>query len=197
MQRKPFNLILLGDPASGKATQARRLAKKYHLYNFDMGREVRQPAARKQYDYAHTTGRGNLTPTNVVRAILRRVIQSVPARRGILFNGHPKMIGEAMFVAGLLKRAGRRDPLVIYLGIPTAETFRRTKKRRVYFGGKRVKRDDDAERSLKNRKRYYASQVSRTVAFFKKHYRFKKVSGVGNYSLVEERLGKIIDGYLS
>jgi adenylate kinase family enzyme len=75
--KKPFNLILLGDPASGKGTQAKRLVKKYHFYDLDMGREVRKPTALAQYDYAHTTAIGHLTPTGVVRNIFIRVIGTV------------------------------------------------------------------------------------------------------------------------
>src|SRR5580692_4878247 len=139
--RRPFNLILLGDPASGKATQAVRLAKKYGFYSFDMGDEVRKPAVRAKFDYAKTTGIGKLTPTAIVRDILKRVIRTVPAKQGILFNGHPKMIGEARLVAKWLEESRRRDPLVIYLHIPTAEILRRATGRVVYVDGKIMKRD--------------------------------------------------------
>src|SRR5271155_3561784 len=122
MAQKPFNLILLGDPASGKATQAAHLTKKYGFYNFDMGDEVRKPAVRKKYDYTKTTGIGKLTPTAVVRDILQRIIRTVPSTQGILFNGHPKMIGEARLTAKWLVQYKRSDPLVIYLGIPAHET---------------------------------------------------------------------------
>ncbi len=36
----PFNLILLGDPGAGKATQAAYFAKKYNMFDFDMGKEL-------------------------------------------------------------------------------------------------------------------------------------------------------------
>ena len=37
----PLNIILLGDSAAGKATHGKYLAKKYRLYDLDMGRELR------------------------------------------------------------------------------------------------------------------------------------------------------------
>src|SRR6266481_229900 len=94
VRREPLNLILLGDPASGKQTQAARLAKEYRFYDLDMGREVNKPSARRKYDYKKTTGIGHLTPTAVVREIFKNAISTVPSARGILFNGTPKMIGE-------------------------------------------------------------------------------------------------------
>ena len=188
MEKKPLNLILLGDPASGKATQAARLVRKYHFYDFDMGREVKKPAVRARYDYAGITAHGNLTPTAIVREILRRTIRTVPQRRGILFDGHPKMIGEAKLVAKWLKQYKRSDPFVLYLSIPTAEKLRRAKKR---------KRDDDSTRALKNRRRYYKDQVARVVAFFKKKYAFRKISGMGSRAEVWTRIAAAIDYYAS
>lgn len=193
--KQPFNLILLGDPASGKATQAAKLAKKYDLYNFDMGDEVRKPAVRAKFDYAKTTGIGKLTPTAIVRDILKRVIRTLPVTQGILFNGHPKMIGEARLVAKWLEESERRDPLVIYLHIPTAEILRRATGRVVYIDGKVMKRDDDTERALANRRAYYREQVSQTVAFFKKRYALKNISGIGSEAEVLKRITAAIAAY--
>lgn len=187
-KRMPFNLILLGDPASGKGTQAARLAKKYHFYDLDMGREVRKPAALAQYDYAKTTALGHLTPTVVVRNIFKRVIATVPSRRGILFNGNPKMINEAKLVARLLARAKRTDPLVIYLRIPVREIFKRADKRN---------REDDSARALRNRERYYKEQITRVVAFFGERYTVKTISGMGTEAAVEKKIEAAIKRHLA
>jgi len=178
-KRAPFNVILLGDPASGKGTQAARLAKKYGMYNFDMGVEVRKPAVRKKYDYAKTTGQGNLTPTRVVREILKHTIRATPKSRGILFNGHPKMIGEARLVAKWLREAGRSDPFVMYLYVTKKDVLKRTGKR---------ERDDDNLKALRNRERYYREQIARVVKFFKARYDFARVSGRGSKALVWKRI---------
>jgi adenylate kinase family enzyme len=185
--KKPFNLILLGDPASGKGTQAVRLVKKYHFYNLDMGHEVRTPAALAQYDYAKTTAIGHLTPTAVVRNIFKRVIAATPARQGILFNGTPKMINEAKLVARELARAKRSEPLIIYLNIPQREMFARAENRR---------RDDDTARALYNRQKYYKEQIARVVAFFAERYTVKKISGMGTEAVVAKRIETAIKKYL-
>jgi adenylate kinase family enzyme len=177
--KKPFNLILLGDPASGKGTQASWLVKKYHFYNLDMGREVRKPSALAQYDYARTTALGHLTPTVVVRNIFKRVIATAPTGKGVLFNGNPKMINEARLVAGLLKRYNRLDPLVIYLSIPEGEMFKRAELRH---------RDDDTAHALRNRRKYYKTQVARVVAFFGERYTVKKISGMGTEAAVAKKI---------
>jgi len=195
MKKKPFNLILLGDPASGKETQAARLVAKYHLYDFDMGREIRKPETRAKYDYAHTTAIGGLTPTRVVRDILHRVIRTVPRAKGILFDGHPKMIGEAKLAAKWLRQYGRNDPLVLYLALPMSESIRRARQRTERVGGRLVRRDDDTERAIRNRKRYYERQVRRVVVFFKKKYAFRRISGQGSRAEVWSRIVAAVERY--
>jgi len=197
MEKKPLNLILLGDPASGKATQAARLIKKYHLYDFDMGAELRKPVARKRFEYDRTAGKGHLTPTVYVRAILRRVIAAMPDQRGILFNGHPKMIGEAQLVARELARHKRIDPFFIYLQLPASEVARRAKKRKVYFHGKLVERSDDSAQALKNRQTYYRKQVSQVITFFGTRYPFKKISGMGSRAEVWKRIDSAVRAHVA
>lgn len=191
----PFNIILLGDPASGKGTQADKLAQKYRMYDLDMGKEVKKPAALAQYDYAKTTAIGKLTPTVVVRNIFKNSIGAVPAERGIVFNGTPKMINEAKLVARLLKQNKRTDPLVIYIHIPIKETLLRASKRRERVNGKLIRRDDDTERALMNRRRYYKDQIAQVVDFFKTRYKFQKISGMGSEAEVAARIGAVLVRY--
>ncbi len=192
----PFNIILLGDPASGKGTQSAHLAARYGMYDFDMGREVKKPENLKLYDYAHTTAVGKLTPTAVARKIFREKILGTPAREGIVFSGTPKMIGEANLVERLLRERGRRDPLVIYLHIPLKEVLVRMRGRRVEVQGKAIVRDDDNERALMNRRRYYREQVSRVVDFFRERYEFRRISGMGTENEVAARIEAAIASHL-
>jgi adenylate kinase len=196
-KKKPFNLILLGNPASGKGTQAVRLTKKYHFFDLDMGREIRKPTVRAQFNYAKTTAVGHLTPTAIVRGIFQEVIRAVPSEKGILFNGTPKMINEAKLVSRLLKENRRSAPLVIYLNISTAEIMRRMTKRVEKIDGKLVKRDDDTARALRNRQKYYKGQISRVVAFFGERYTVKKISGMGTEAAVGKKIEAAIKKYLA
>lgn len=195
MTKRPINIILLGDPASGKETQSRRLIAQYRLRNLDIGKEVRKPSVRARFNYARTTGAGHLTPTGVVREIFKKVIFGTPAGRGILFNGNPKMIGEAKLVAAWLRQAGRADPFVIYLSIPATEVARRAAERRVVIGGKLMQRDDDSVAALRNRKRYYETQVSQVVKFFRGRYAFVRISGVGTEAEVAKRLAGAVSAF--
>ena len=188
MKKQPFNLILLGDPAAGKATQAAWIVKRYRMFDFDMGHELRRPAVRKTFDYGHSTAKGKLTPTKIVRAIIRDKVSKTSRAKGILFDGFPKMAGEARLLAGQLKKIGRRAPFVIYLGVPVAEAYRRRMKRG---------RKDDTEEAFANRMAYYRHDVAKTIAFFKTIYAFKKISGLGTRKQVAARIKKELERFMN
>jgi adenylate kinase len=196
---EPLNIILLGDPASGKATHGAFIAKKYRLYDLDMGRELRSiehdTALRKKYRLDKTLDSGKLTPTELVRKLLHDKIKSVPKKQGILFNGTPKMLGEAKLVSKWLKETGRNRLLFLYLSIPLSETIRRMTSRKTYFKGKFSKRPDDNNNALKNRIKYYQVNIKQVVSFFKKLYPYKNISTIGNIPEARQRLVKALKQY--
>lgn len=188
----PLNIILLGDPAAGKATHGTYLAKKYNLYDLDMGRELRalehDPTLRKKYQLDKTLDSGKLTPTELVRQLLRDRIHSISQDQGILFNGTPKMLGEAKLVTKWLKEEKRTNIIFIYLSIPLAETMLRMTGRKQYFKGKFSKRPDDNDKALKNRVKYYQTNIKDVVAFFKSKYPFAKISTMGTVGEAKKRI---------
>lgn len=195
MNKRPLNIILLGDPAAGKATQSALLIKKHRLYDFDMGKELM--ALRKRVPHIDdrlktNNDKGKLTPTDIVRGILRETIGRVPKSKGILFDGHPKMLGEARLVSKLLPQTHRADPIVIYLSIPLDQTVQRMHDRKGYFAGKFGKRADDSDAALRNRVRYYRKNITQVVGFFSSRYPYKKISGLGSVAHVHARIQRAI-----
>lgn len=192
----PLNIILLGDPAAGKATHGAYIAKKYKMYDLDMGRELRSlehnKTLRKKYKLDKTLDSGKLTPTELVRNLLHDKIHATKPGQGILFNGTPKMLGEAKLVAKWLKQEKRERVLFVYLSIPLKETIRRMTTRTTYFKGKFSKRPDDNNKALKNRIKYYQLNIKQVVGYFKKLYPFIKISTIGSIPEAKTRLIKEI-----
>ena len=197
-QELPLNIILLGDPAAGKATHAKYLCRRFKLYDLDMGKELRKIRNSKfeiRKILGKTLDKGKLTPTQIVRKILHDKIHSIPKTRGILFDGTPKMIGEAKLVAKWLKNERRADPLVIYMSIPMRETIRRMTQRREDFKGKFSRRTDDSLKALKNRVKYYRTNIGDVVNFFKKIYVFTKISSNAPVPKVRKQLISLLANY--
>lgn len=199
IQAKPFNLIVLGDPGAGKATQAAYIAKKYKMYDFDMGRELallRKKNSAVDQAQKRTADKGLLTPTTIVRKILTTKVKTTPSQKGILFDGHPKMIGEAKILKNLLQHHKRSEPLVIYLSIPEREMIKRVLARKGYTKTSLVKRSDDTLVGLKNRARYYREQIRQVTKYFSKHYNYVTISGLGTRTEVRARIQKAIQKHL-
>ncbi len=197
--KTPFNLILLGDPGAGKATQAAYFAKKYKMFDYDMGRELTLLRERdKNVDLVQkrTADRGILTPTAIVRKLNRETVLGTPKSRGILFDGHPKMLGEAKIISKLLTETKRSNPLVLYLKIPSDEVVDRIQKRKGYYNTKFNKRADDSTIGLRNRAKYYRKNIAEVVEFFKSKYTFASIDGKGSRTEVRARIQKAIDFYL-
>ena len=193
-------MILLGDPGAGKATQGAYFAKKYKMYDHDMGRALtllREKDRAAELVMEKNNDQGKLTPTNIVRKINRDVVLGLPQSKSILFDGHPKMVGEAKLVAKYLKQTQRKDPLVIYLRIPAAEVIKRIQARKGYYNTKFNRRADDSITALRNRAKYYRKNIAEVVEFFKSKYDFKYIDGLGTRTEVRKRIQKAIDEYLS
>ena len=195
----PLNIILLGDPAAGKATHGAFLAKKYKLYDLDMGRELRKlehnPVLRKKYKLGKTLDSGKLTPTELVRKLLFDKIQATSSKKGILFNGTPKMVGEARLVSQWLKAEKRANVIFVYLSIPHSEIVKRMTARKEYFKGKFSKRPDDNNKALKNRLAYYKKNITEVMKFFKKQYPYYNISTMGTIPEARKRILKTLTRY--
>ncbi len=194
----PLNIILLGDPAAGKATQAQFLIKKYPLYDLDMGKELRilqvrdkkiREAMKKTYD------KGHVTQTNIVRKIFQKRIFETPKSKGILFDGNPKQIGEAKLIFQWLKQQKREKAILLYLTIPMQETLKRMANRTEYFKGKFSKRTDDNTTALQNRVKYYRKNIAGVIAFFKTKYPYKQISGLGSRAEVQKKIVEYVKKY--
>ena len=194
-----LNLVLLGDVCAGKATQSAYFSKKYNLFDFDMGRELtllreQQKSAdhilKKNYD------KGILAPTQMVREILLEKISKLPKTKGILFDGHPKMVQEARLVNKLIGQTGRARPLVLYITIPVKETHKRLALRKGYLGTNTTHRSDDTIKGLQNRAKYYRKNIKAVTEYFASVYTFARIDGMGTPVQVRERIQKAITFYL-
>lgn len=194
--KQPLNIILLGEPASGKATQSKLLLKKYKLVDLDMGKELRKLQLKSKNHKPlldKTISVGKLAPTGIVKEIFKDKILSTSNKKGILFDGTPKMLSEAKLVVSLLKKAKRHSPIVIYLSVPASEIYKRANLRKEYVRGKWSKRPDDSRQAIKNRLAYYRTSISAVTKFLKNHYPYKQINGVGSINEVHLRIAQAIE----
>jgi len=199
---KPVNIILLGDPAAGKATHTRFLVRQYNCLELDMGKELRrlkEEDAKVAAALSSTLDKGKLTQTRIVRDIMHDFISNLPTDKGIVFDGTPKMLGEARLVRKWLKEIGRsdKDILVLYLKVTKDEMINRMNGRGIVVKGQFLKRSDDNLKALKNRIKYYETNIKTVIEYFKKYYSYKTISSMGTIKEVRKLIERQVNEFIS
>ena len=190
MKRLGFDLILHGDPASGKDTQALILKKKYKLRAVESGKHWRKMAKMKTPDgewLRRTMSRGYPTPVPLMKKFIVDNLKQTPKDKDLLFIGNPRLKPEAQLLKKLLNQK-KREFLVIYIKLPKREILKRSGLRL-----KTLKRSDDSAEFVKNRIKYYETQVVKTVDYFRAIGKIKFVNGNQPISKVAKEIEKILD----
>lgn len=174
-----FNIVLLGDSASGKNTQANILAKKYALKFIETGLYSRKLLKEKSKNgklARLTVGKGQALPVVLLKEFLIKEIKKKPKNKDFLFLGGPRLKPEAQLLNKLMKEKGD-DFLVFYITLPEKEIYKRSLARQKMKKIKNVYKVLDTEKIIKARIVYYKKQVSKTVKYFEKMKKLKKING--------------------
>lgn len=191
-KRLGFDLILLGDPASGKDTQAVALMAKYALKPVESGKHWRILAKKKNADgelLRRTMSRGFPTPVKLMRKFIVNSLKQTPKDKDLLFIGNPRLKPEAQLLNKLLKEK-KRQYLTIYIRLPKSEILKRAGIRSKLEG-----RSDDSKKFVKNRIRYYETQVSKTVKYFKLIHKIVYINGKQSIKAVAADIQKVLNDY--
>lgn len=185
---KPQVVIFLGPPASGKGTQASRLAaelKVPHISTGDLFREnIRQNSELGQKAKGFMDA-GKLVPDELVLDMLFERVSKSDAQNGFVLDGFPRTIPQA---EALDRRLQDKVTLKVASLIVSDDTLiKRTSGRRscpnckeiynIYFnppkdgkcqcGGPLVQRDDDKPEVVQERLRVYKAQTEPLVAYYR------------------------------
>lgn len=188
-----LNLVLFGAPGSGKGTQSDKLIDRYGLHHISTGEVL-----RKQIKEGSELGKiadsyiskGHLIPDDLMVDILRHELKSLPKEcKGVIFDGFPRTIPQALELEKLLAETGTELTGVVGLEVPEEELVARMLKR-----GKETGRADDNIDTILNRLKVYHNQTEP----LKSHYQGKGVyfpiDGLGDIdSIFDSILSKIED----
>jgi adenylate kinase len=210
---KPLNIFFLGAPASGKGTQASLLAKKFRLYQIDMGSLLRQwtEEAKKGDELAknlkNTMAQGELVPSAIIVYLWVRELLKVEKNKGIISEGNPRTLEEANLILKLLEYLGRKNIRVIYLKVSAKEVRKRILSRVVCprcgaeyslrlepgiskcpkCGQKLVKREDDNLKALEIRMKRWRGE-RQVVNFFRRQKLLLEINGEGPVMAIHQNI---------
>jgi len=196
MKRLGFDIVLLGDTASGKETQANILKKKYALKFVESGVYCRNLLKEKSRNGAlarKTVAKGLPLPTIMLQKFLIKEIKNKPKNKDLLFLGTPRLKPEAQLVKKILQTTGQ-DFMALYITLPDKEVYKRSLKRRE-SNVKEIYKVLDTEKIIKARIKYYKNQVSKTVKYFKSLNKITMINGNQPIPRVTKDILKAIEEY--
>ncbi|MBM3838999.1 MAG: hypothetical protein FJ398_13730 [Verrucomicrobia bacterium] len=115
-----WRLSILGTKAAGKGTQIRRLVDNFNLVYFSPGEMFRQ-AAKKNTQLGliaqRAFVRGDLVADDIVNALVEEWLWTTTPNQSIVFDGFPRTLPQAEFLAAAFADMKRELDAVIYLEV--------------------------------------------------------------------------------
>jgi adenylate kinase len=186
------NIVLFGPPGAGKGTQSDKIIDQYNLTHISTGDLFRKhlsdgsqlgKIAKKYMDD------GNLVPDDVVVKMVELVIAECIDCPGVIFDGFPRTVNQAVALDGMLKKWNERISGMILLEVEEEEL-----KNRILLRGKTSGRTDDQDiEKINNRIHVYKDETLPVANYYKSQEKLNTVNGVGSIDEIFGNICKIID----
>jgi adenylate kinase len=207
-----LNVVMLGPPASGKGTQAVRLAQARGIPKIstgDMLREAAQRGTEVGLRAKALMDRGELLGDAEMIAIVKERLAQPDAAQGYILDGFPRTVRQAEE----LDRMVHGDPLVVIdLAVPDAELLKRMQTRRVCgrcaaiaepgsgstscerCGGELITRADDGDEQVRqHRLEVYGRESKPLLDYYRGRATFQSINGAQAPDRVAKELATKID----
>jgi len=185
-------LMILGAPGSGKGTQGTLIAEHVGIAEVSTGALLR--AAVKQgaplgREAKRFMDQGLLVPDQVILSLIREILDSKEAARGVLMDGFPRTVPQATAVDQILKDRKAQVDMVLLLEVAEDELVKRLLARAAKEG-----RSDDNLESIKQRLKVYHDQTAPLVAYYEKQGVVRRVPGMGSVDEIQARVREAVGG---
>jgi adenylate kinase len=219
--KRPFILVLIGPPGSGKGTQAERLTRSLNIPAISTGAMLRSEMA------AHTelgkmaaaiSFAGGLVGDDIVNQMIANRIARPDCDPGFMLDGYPRTVAQAEYLDGLLESRSLPKPLVLHIDVPDSAVIERICLRRqcpscghiynlkyqppVNEGRcdsddcKLVTRQDDCEDTVRTRLTAYNASTAPLLKYYAGE-RYLRVDGTATPGAIERDLMGQLDAVLS
>ena len=188
-----LNLVIFGAPGSGKGTQSEKLIDRYHLHHISTGEVLRDHIARGT-EGGRTAdsyvSQGQLIPDELMRRVLEHELDNNPDKtaEGVIFDGFPRTIPQALALKDMMKRRGQKIHAVIGLEVPEDQLMER-----MVLRGKESGRSDDNPETIRKRLAVYHKQTQPLRDYYVGEGVYVPIKGDGTVDQVFERVIAALD----
>lgn len=203
-----MRMILVGPPGAGKGTQAARLVDTFripHISSGDMFRAEVKLGTELGKQLDHHMKLGGLVPDDVTIPIVLKRITAPDCASGFMLDGFPRTRPQAEALDAAMVKAGVALDAVVLIEVPDSLLEERAVHRRtdpetgtIYhlkynppppdIVGRLIHRADDTKEAVDKRVAKYHSETAPIVPFYLEKGILKRVDGVGNPDMIEERI---------
>jgi adenylate kinase len=201
-----MRLVLLGPPASGKGTQAKRLAERLGVPVISTGDMLRAALAASSalgQAAARYMSAGKLVPDEVVIGLVDERLGHQDAQNGCILDGFPRTVPQAERLEQLLANRQTRLDRVVQIDVAREllverATLRRTDKRtgQIYhlkynpppLDADLEHRADDREETVNQRLDEYEALTAALLPYYQQKGILSQVNGVGSVDEVAARV---------
>ncbi len=207
-----LHVVMLGPPASGKGTQAVRLAYARGIPKISTGdilREAAQSGTEVGLRAKELMDRGELLGDDEIIGIVTERLTRADAANGYILDGFPRTVPQAE----ALDRMVRSEPLVVVdLAVPDEELLKRMQTRRVCnrcaaiaepgsgnatcdrCGGQLITRADDSDEQVRqHRLDVYARESKPLLDYYRGRSTFHSINGAQAPEQVAKELATKLD----
>ncbi|HPQ80958.1 MAG TPA: adenylate kinase [bacterium] len=218
MTKGSVRVILMGPPGCGKGTQGKKLEAKFGIPQLSTGDMLRKavrdgtPVGMKAKGFMDE---GKLVPDEVIIGIMKERLAAPDCDRGYILDGFPRTVEQARALDGLFSESGQDLTAVVNLDVDDEEVVRRLSGRRqcrkcgtgfhVSFnrpkvegvcdacGGELYQRDDDNEKTIRERLEVYNRQTAPLLAYYEEKGLLYSTPGSGSIDDIFGRTCSLIE----
>ncbi len=182
-----MNIVLLGAPGAGKGTQAAKLVEEEGLCHISTGDILREAVKNqtglglKAKEYMDA---GELVPDELIIDLMRERIQQPDTAKGVILDGFPRTTTQAVALDGMMNALGRPIDAALLIDVDAEVIVKRLSSRRMCrdcgaigtaadgatckaCGGEMYQRDDDNEKTVRNRLDVYEKSTSPLIDYYR------------------------------
>ncbi len=187
-----MRVLFIGPPGSGKGTQGRRIADRFHVVYLSSGEMLRAEVAA-----GTTLGRkvaldlanGDLVPDDVMLELLRDPLERALASGGYVLDGFPRNVTQAGQLDAWAAEIGASPQAACWFDVEEEELLRRTRSRARIEG-----RGDDKEPVTRHRIEVYLQETAPLVAYYRDAGIVIRVDAARDVDAVTAQLLAELDG---